>query len=77
MTKVSYAVDPTRVGHSANLDRLTLEVWTNGAMKPQDAVALAARILVVFLEEFATLDKKLKKCRLLKMKKKKMMLFRK
>lgn len=58
ITKVAYSVDPTRVGHSANFDRLTLEVWTNGAMRPQDAVALSARILVVFLEEFATLDKK-------------------
>jgi len=66
VTKVSYAVDPTRVGHSANFDRLTLEVWTNGAMKPQDAVALAARILVVFLEEFATLDKKAEKMQIIK-----------
>lgn len=66
VTKVSYHVDPTRVGHNSNYDRLTLEVWTNGAMKPQDAIALAARILIVFYEEFATLDKKAEKMQIIK-----------
>lgn len=66
VTKVSYHVDPTRVGHNSNYDRLTLEVWTNGSMKPQDAIALAARILIVFYEEFATLDKKAEKMQIIK-----------
>ncbi len=66
VTKVAYKVDPTRVGHNANYDRLTLEVWTNGATKPQDAIALAARILIVFYEEFATLDKKAEKLQIIK-----------
>ena len=43
--KVSYTVDPTRVGHKTDYDRLVLEVWTNGTVMPSDAVSEAARIL--------------------------------
>lgn len=43
--KVSYTVDPCRVGHKTNFDRLVLEVTTNGTVMPSDAVSLAAKIL--------------------------------
>ena len=43
--KVSYTVDPTRVGHKTNYDRLVLEVTTNGTVMPSDAVSEAAKIL--------------------------------
>ena len=43
--KVSYKVDNTRVGQITDYDKLSLEVITNGAVTPEDAVALAARIL--------------------------------
>jgi DNA-directed RNA polymerase subunit alpha len=43
--KVSYTVDPCRVGHKTNFDRLVLEVTTNGTIMPSDAVSIAARIL--------------------------------
>lgn len=43
--KVSYTVDPCRVGHKTNYDRLVLEVTTNGTVAPSDAVSLAAKIL--------------------------------
>lgn len=43
--KVSYTVDPTRVGHKTNFDRLVLEVTTNGTVMPSDAVSFAAKIL--------------------------------
>ncbi len=43
--KVSYTVDPCRVGHKTNFDRLVLEVTTNGTIAPSDAVSLAAKIL--------------------------------
>lgn len=56
VTKVSYVVDPTRVGHDSRYDRLTLEVWTNGSMKPQDAVGLSAKILMAHFEEFTKLS---------------------
>jgi DNA-directed RNA polymerase subunit alpha len=43
--KVNYTVTNARVGQVTDYDKLTLEVWTNGAVKPQDAVAYAAKIL--------------------------------
>jgi DNA-directed RNA polymerase subunit alpha len=43
--KVNYAVTNARVGQVTDYDKLTLEVWTNGAVKPADAVAYAAKIL--------------------------------
>jgi len=43
--KVSYTVDPCRVGHKTNFDRLVLEVTTNGTVLPSDAVSMAAKIL--------------------------------
>ena len=52
ITKVSYTVEPTRVGHDSRYDRLNLEIWTNGSMLPQDALALAAKILVEHFELF-------------------------
>ncbi|MEG1494883.1 MAG: DNA-directed RNA polymerase subunit alpha [Bacilli bacterium] len=44
--RVSYEVEPTRVGQDENFDRLILNVWTNGSMKPEEAIALASRILI-------------------------------
>jgi len=43
--KVNYIVEDARLGQKTDYDRLTLEVWTNGAITPQDAVAMAAKIL--------------------------------
>ncbi len=43
--KVNYTVTNARVGRETNYDKLTLEVWTDGSVTPQDAVAFAAKIL--------------------------------
>ena len=43
--KVNYTVTNARVGQITDYDKLTLEVWTNGSIKPDDALALAAKIL--------------------------------
>lgn len=43
--KVSYTVDPTRVGHKSDYDRLVIEVTTNGTVMPSDAVSEASKIL--------------------------------
>jgi DNA-directed RNA polymerase subunit alpha len=43
--KVNYTVTNARVGQITDYDKLTLEVWTNGTIKPDDAAALAAKIL--------------------------------
>ncbi len=42
--KVNFGVTNARVGQQTDYDRLTLEVWTNGTVKPEDAVAYAAKI---------------------------------
>ena len=43
--KVNFQITNARVGQQTDYDRLTLEVWTNGAVRPDDAVAFAAKIL--------------------------------
>lgn len=43
--KVSYNVDSTRVGQNTDYDKLTLEVWTNGAFSGKEIISLAAQIL--------------------------------
>lgn len=48
--KVNYTVDATLVGDNLNNDRLTLEIWTNGSITPQEALSQAARILVDLLK---------------------------
>jgi len=43
--KVNYIVTHARVGQQTDFDKLNLEVWTNGAIRPDDAVAFAAKIM--------------------------------
>lgn len=52
VTRVNYFVEPTRVGQQTELDRLVLEVSTNGALSPGAAVGQAARILTEYLQLF-------------------------
>ena len=44
--RVSYEVDSARVGQNENYDKLILNVWTNGSIKPEEAIAIASKILV-------------------------------
>lgn len=53
--KVNYAVDNTRVGQVTNYDKLTLEIWTNGTIRPDEAASLGARILMEHLNLFVGL----------------------
>jgi len=50
--KVNYALEATRVGSRADLERLILEIWTNGAIAPGDALSQAARILDNYVRLF-------------------------
>jgi DNA-directed RNA polymerase subunit alpha len=43
--KVAYHVEDARLGQTTDYDKLTLEVWTDGSISPQDAVALAAKLI--------------------------------
>ena len=54
--RVSYKVEPTRVGQVTDFDKLLLTVETNGAISPEDSVALAARILQDQLQLFINFD---------------------
>lgn len=66
VSKVAYSVEPTRVEHDAKFDKLTLEVTTNGSIKPHEAVALAAQLLVAHLSRFTELDEVVKNYKLVK-----------
>ena len=43
--KVNYSVESARLGQMTDYDKLTLDVWTNGAITPQDAIGLAAKLI--------------------------------
>ena len=55
--RVAYEVLDARVGQDESYDKLVLEVWTNDSIKPEEAVALASRILIEHLELVTKLDK--------------------
>ena len=44
--RVSFGVESARVGQDESYDKLVLEVWTNGSIKPEESIALAAKILI-------------------------------
>ena len=44
--RVSYEVESARVGQDESYDKLVLNVWTNGSIRPEEAIALASRILI-------------------------------
>ncbi|MBQ9047673.1 MAG: DNA-directed RNA polymerase subunit alpha [Solobacterium sp.] len=54
--KVSYNVEPTRVGQDSKYDSLTMEIWTDGSISPQKALALGARILIDHLDLIAGIN---------------------
>ncbi len=54
--RVNFAVESTRVGNSIDYDKLTLDVWTNGTIKPDEAVSLGAKILNEHLSLFVNLS---------------------
>lgn len=66
VVKVAYSVEPTRVGHDSKFETLTLEVTTNGSMKPTDAVALSAQFLISHFGNFTSLDKGVSAVKLVK-----------
>lgn len=53
--KTNYTVENTRVGHDSRFDKLTLEVWTDGSITPQDAVAMSAKLLIDHFTKFMDL----------------------
>ncbi len=54
--KVNYTVETARVGQMMDFDKLTVEVWTDGSLKPFEALSLAAKIMTGHLELFVDLS---------------------
>ncbi len=54
--KVNYFVENARVGQATDYEKLTLEVWSNGAVSPRDAVGLAAKLMKDHLAIFVNLE---------------------
>ena len=57
--KVNFNVEDTRVGNRSNLDKLTLEVTTDGSITPEDSISLAARVLEEHLDLFLNLNEEI------------------
>ena len=53
--RVNYLVENTRVGQITDYDKLTMEIWTNGTMTPDEAIGLSAKILIEHFKLFLTL----------------------
>ncbi len=54
--KVNYTVEDARLGQTTDYDKLTMEVWTNGSVLPQDAVALASKLIKDHLTIFLNFE---------------------
>lgn len=54
--RINFEVEDARVGQATNYDKLIMYVWTNGAMKPEEAIALASRILIEHFEILTKLN---------------------
>ncbi|MFA5383728.1 MAG: DNA-directed RNA polymerase subunit alpha [Eubacteriales bacterium] len=52
VNRVNYVVENTRVGQRTDYDKLTIEVWTNGGIRPNEAISLSAKILGEHLQLF-------------------------
>jgi DNA-directed RNA polymerase subunit alpha len=58
--RVNIKVEDTRVGHITDFDKLTLDVFTNGTLAPDEAVSLAAKVMSEHLKSFIDLSEKAK-----------------
>ena len=56
--KVAYSIEQARVGQMTNYDKLILQVWTDGSLRPEDAIAYSAKILKDQLAVFINFDER-------------------
>jgi DNA-directed RNA polymerase subunit alpha len=54
--KVNYQVEPARLGQDTDYDRLTLEVWTNGTIRPEVAISIAAKLIKEHMSIFINFE---------------------
>ncbi len=65
ITRVNFNVENTRVGQVTNYDKLTLELWTDGSIHPEEAVSLGAKILTEHLNLFVGLTEEAKEAEIM------------
>ncbi len=65
ITRVNFSVENTRVGQVTNFDKLMLEIWTDGSIRPEEAVSLGAKILTEHLDLFVGLTKEAKEAEIM------------
>ncbi|HEX7065380.1 MAG TPA: DNA-directed RNA polymerase subunit alpha [Bacillales bacterium] len=65
VSRVNYQVENTRVGQVTNFDKLTLDVWTDGSIRPEEAVSLGAKILTEHLNIFVGLTDQAQKAEIM------------
>lgn len=65
VSRVNYQVENTRVGQVTNYDKLTLDVWTDGSIRPEEAVSLGAKILTEHLNIFVGLTDQAQKAEIM------------
>ena len=65
ISRVNYQVENTRVGQVTNYDKLTLEVWTDGSIRPEEAVSLGAKIMTEHLNLFVGLTDEAKEAEIM------------
>jgi DNA-directed RNA polymerase subunit alpha len=56
VNRVNFVVDNARVGKRTDYDSLTLEVWTNGSISPEESVSLSAQVLIEYLKLFTEIN---------------------
>ena len=65
ISRVNFNVENTRVGQVTNYDKLTLEVWTDGSIRPEEAVSIGAKILTEHLDLFVGLTEEAKEAEIM------------
>lgn len=65
ISRVNYQVENTRVGQVTNYDKLTLEVWTDGSIRPDEAVSIGAKIMTEHLNLFVGLTDEAKEAEIM------------
>lgn len=56
VNRVNFTVENARVGKRTDYDSLTLEIWTNGSISPEEAISFSAKILIDYLKLFTEID---------------------
>ncbi|MFC7061850.1 DNA-directed RNA polymerase subunit alpha [Halobacillus seohaensis] len=65
VSRVTYQVENTRIGQTSNFDKLTLDVWTDGSIRPEEAISLGAKIYMEHLNIFVGLTDEAQKAEIM------------